>query len=282
MSRATLTKRLRKNAVILTPDDRRDIQKRAIGNIKQRWPKHACEFPWSFAKELFLAIGVPHEVVRWLNRNDHKPAAKIKRIVSRVLDAWNETKVFVYVLFKPFHKIEGLAGEDELRSFIASTRRWVNKKTGFEAMKKGRWWFATPGDNIVNRYVIAPGENGNFLSGAVVLRFDEDFFMFAAFPYRFRDIPITSFLKMMFPETDLSEYEILPDSGSPEMEKYIKDKIQSSKAAKMVLSLHPKANWDRIITFINPNDTITVSMTRDNIVVVSETFTRTQIEAPKR
>lgn len=265
--------RFSKDELIVTPEMRAAHLEHSRQFFKGLSWSYARRFPWSYIKNAAAAAGIPLEITRWINRNDHKPRAWLKSYASRLSNTWDKLKIVFHRVPKSAYEI---GTEEELRSFVASMNE---KKSSYgSTFRRGPFFYTEPGDLIINREIIEPGTNGTFLNGAVGFRFDEDFFAFAALPFRFRKIPVEKVMSILFPDRPVSEYEFLPDSGSPEMEARMEELLYSNIALKMVLdTLGPSSHDDYTVTITG--ETYTVLLLRDNAVVRTQTLTKKEIKA---
>lgn len=234
---------------------------------------YARRFPWSYFKKVLSACGLPLEATRWINQNEHKPAARVKEIRSAISERWDALKVSLYRVPKRAYE---LGTEDEFRDFVASMREKKNKVGS--TFRRGPFFFTEPGDLIINREIVEPGTNGSFLNGATGFRFDEDFFTFAIFPYRFRRVPVETVMAVLFPHRPLSEYDFLPDHGSKEMEDYISNRWQSEIAIELAAKGRAKNSYDDTKVTVT-DDVFTVQLLIDCAVAATMTFTREQVVA---
>lgn len=240
---------------------------------------HAFEFPYTYLKDVLGAAGLPLEAVRWINGNDFKPKAWLKR-QREAIDARRAAfKVKHYTIRMGAYSV---GTEDEFREFISGFKEI---KSTYGSTWKRKWhgqkyWFATPGDRIVNKEIVEPKTNGNYLAGAVGWRFDDDFFVFAILPYRYRNISNETAMSVMFPDVPLSEYRFIPDSGSPELEAFMEEEWLSSEAIRIVMDRQPRGFWqtkfDDAKVTVNGDD-FSVTLTKDDMSVLTEVITRAQI-----
>lgn len=262
---------------VITPEmrvrHRESSRENVVSKIKSG---HAFEFPYTYIKDVLGALGLPLEAIRWINGNDYKPKAWLKDFGEALKHRWDQFKINQYSI--PMGA-DAVGTESEFREFISGFRE-VNGEYGSTWKRKWRgqkYWFTAPGDHIVNKEVVAPKTNGDYLAGAVGWRFDEDFFTFAIMPYRYRTIPNETAMAIMFPDVPLDKYDFIPDSNSPELETHMRDQWHKSEAIKIVGDRQPRGFYhDAKVTI--KGDEFTVVLTRDNMTVLTKVVHRKEIE----
>ena len=258
---------------VITPQMRIDHLASSREAVRKNFGSYAREFPWSYAKHCMGAVGLPLEAIRWINTNDYKPKAWAKRVGNNIRERWHDLLIKLYRI--PDNAYE-LAGEDELRAYVATMKKKVSEHS--TSWHRGKYWFSHPADHIINREIVHPKTNGVYLAGATSCRFDEDFFTFVALPYRFRQIPVETLMAVLFPDEPLSKYEFLPDSGTPELERHIENSYQSGYALEMAVQNRHNNTYDDYSIAVD-GDTFTVTLTKDNAVVSIQAFSRADVVA---
>lgn len=264
---------------VITPEMRVSHRQSCRSNLVSKIKSgHAFEFPYTYLKDVLGAAGLPLEAVRWINGNDFKPKAWWKRTKDQLRDRWHEYKVSRYTLPIGAYSI---GSEAELREFVSGFTKTVTEyDTTYRRKWHGhRYWYTSPGDHIVNKEITDPGTNGAYLDGAVSFRFDDDFFTFVVLPYRYRDIPTEVVMTILFPDVPLEKYEFIPDSNSPELEIYMRHNWLKGEAIRMIGDRKLKLKWDDAKATITPDEKISVTLLRDDIVLMSETTDGATVEA---
>lgn len=267
---------------VITPQMRVDHLEAARKSVRKNFGSYARTYPWSYFKQVLSACGLPLEAIRWINRNDFKPKAWLKRQRDALGARWDQFKVARYTI--PMGAYTH-GDEAELREFVAGFKE---VKGDCQSTWKRNWrgqnyWFTRPGDMIVNKDVTEPKTNGSYLAGATGFRFDDDFFLFAVLPFRYRNLSNETVMAILFPDVPISEYTFIPDSDSPELEAFMENQWLENEAFRMVLDHQPKDRWgraaadDHMVT--RDGDNFTVVLTRDNMVILTETHSRETIKA---
>jgi hypothetical protein len=82
-----------------------------------------------------------------------------------------------------------------------------------DTQRSGRWWSVIdPHFKDFCKEIVEPGTNKHFARGAVSIRTDQDFWIAAAIPYKFRDVSCAEIVAALWPNIE-APY-IFPDSGS--------------------------------------------------------------------
>ena len=264
---------------VITPEmrvrHRKESRELLVSKIKSG---HAAKFPYTYFKDVLGAAGLPLEAVRWLNRNDFKPKSWWKRKKANLRDRWDAFKVSRYKIPTGAYSH---GDEAELREFVAGFTK-IDGEYGTVYRRKWRrdkYWYTAPGDHIVNKEITDPGTNGSYLRGAVSFRFDDDFFTFVVLPYRYRSIPTEVVMTILFPDVPLEKYEFIPDSDSPELETYMRHNWLKGEAIRMVGDKRKNLKWDDAKASITPDERISVTLLRDDIVLATETTDGATVEA---
>lgn len=233
-------------------------------------------FPGSVVIHQLGAWGMPLELTRWYNANSFKPGAWWKRVSRQIIDKWYDLKVWAYRIPPGAGAVADL---EMFKRYYAEMD--IVKAKGDDSYlldrRKGKFWSGPPGDHIVNREITPPKTHGAYLSGAVRLMFDEDFFAFAVFPYAFREIPLADMLAVMFPDVD--DWQFLPDSGTPEYEAYAKNSYYESIAVRLSMDRHKKTDWERHKSMMVGDDFEVIYTDINGIVVATDFVTRQQVIA---
>ena len=265
---------------VITPEMRARHREFCRDNLVSKIKSgHAFEFPYTYLKDVLGAAGLPLEAVRWINGNDYKPKAWWKRQRETAKARWDQFKIDRYTIRMGAYSV---GTEEEFREFVSGFKE-VKSEYGSTWKRKWRgqkYWFTTPGDKIVNKEIVEPKTNGDYLSGAVGWRFDDDFFVFAIMPYRYRNISNETAMTVLFPNVPLEEYRFIPDSGSPELELFMQEQWMSSEAIRIVMDRQPRGFWqtkfDDAKVSVNGDD-FSVTLTKDDMSVLTEVITRAQI-----
>lgn len=100
------------------------------------------------------------------------------------------------------------ATDDEFRAFVS---RFQPGEEGL-VLRKGKWWIAQrlAGHDFCKE-ILEPGTNENLPDGAVGIRTDDDFWIAAELPYRFKDLDCATLVSIAWPH--IENPIIRPDSG---------------------------------------------------------------------
>lgn len=96
----------------------------------------------------------------------------------------------------------------------------IERETLLNEIKKPYWFTSEelPGLDF-NREIVEPGKNEKWPDGVLAIRADGDFWVVAAIPLKYRNVPFEHVIKALWPQY-AEEAEVTPDSGSLEQEVY--------------------------------------------------------------
>jgi hypothetical protein len=101
---------------------------------------------------------------------------------------------------------------DQTASFQTFVRAFSLNQSG-DQLRNGRWWAdASHPFRDFCKEIVEPGTNREFARGAIAIRTDDDFWIVAAIPLRFRNVSCAEIVKAFWPGID--NPLIRPDSGS--------------------------------------------------------------------
>jgi hypothetical protein len=104
----------------------------------------------------------------------------------------------------------------------------------------GPWWASVGNpDNTFNREIAHPGDLPMYPDGVLAVRCDDDFWIVATLPYRFRDLSIETLVSTIWPE--VTDAVFIPDSGSPELKAYYEEQRARMKAWYHVMDSFPRS-----------------------------------------
>ena len=202
------------------------------------------QFPFTTSVDIAASLGMPLEAVRWLNMNGHKPRRWLEKTAEHKL--W-PTNLYRQARLK-MHRVPEDAiipgTVDELYEFVARFQKSSSKGHHFQYRN---WFYLEPGDFIFNKEVIEPKTHPLFLNGATAVRFDDDFWICAVLPYRFRLIPIETIIDVLYPEIPKDEIEFRPDSGTPEAEAFYKEEAIKHEAWKIAAQRYEREKWEHLV-----------------------------------
>jgi hypothetical protein len=149
------------------------------------------------------------------------------RVHNIVMPIFWKSRRFVmtaYVTLVP--RNEPLGTVEDLRAWFdtltVETKTHGDDEYAYTTTSKvgGGFWVSEYGDTDFNREIVEPGTNPTFIRGCVGIRFDDDFWTCAAIPYRFRNIPGEDIISVIYPGLKREDFNMNPDSGSPEQEAF--------------------------------------------------------------